>query len=225
MVSCHVVAESTDESSTLSQELGYFYGYSFGNMLKDSKSGDVDLDSLMRGLRDSLNQVQPALSQGQRDAIFAEVRKRQAEVEAEHEHAQRQAEAASRVQANANLESGEAWLAENAKRRGVNVTESGLQYEIIEDKEGPAAVGSSVVVVNYRGSLTDGTVFDESSTGPVEFGLNQVIPGWTEGLQLMSAGDKFKIYLHPELAYGAGSVGEIPPNSVLIFDIELLEIK
>ena len=81
------------------------------------------------------------------------------------------------------------------------------------------------VVVSYVGSFTDGNVFDQSGDNPAEFGLQQVIAGWTEGLQLMGVGDKFRFYLHPDLAYGAGSVGRIPPNSLLLFDIDLLEIR
>ena len=100
-----------------------------------------------------------------------------------------------------------------------------MQYEVIEDRAGPTAQPDSTVVVNYRGTFITDEVFDQSGDSPVEFGLQQVISGWAEGLQLMSAGDKFRLYLHPNLAYGAGSVGQIPPNSVLIFDIELLEIR
>jgi FKBP-type peptidyl-prolyl cis-trans isomerase len=216
---------STDQDSSLSHDLGYFYGYSFGNMLKDGKSSDADLESLMRGLKDSLNQVPPALSVEQREMIFAVVRKRQAEVQEEREKAQAAEQEAQQSQGEANLKNGEAFLLENEKREGILVTASGLQYEVLEDKEGPKAQASSTVLVNYRGTFLDGEVFDESRDSPVEFGLQQVIGGWTEGLQLMSAGDKFRLYLHPDLAYGAGSVGPIPPNSVLIFDIELLEIK
>ncbi|MBT4161895.1 MAG: FKBP-type peptidyl-prolyl cis-trans isomerase [Gammaproteobacteria bacterium] len=216
---------STDQDSSLSHDLGYFYDYSFGNMLKDGKSSDADLESLMRGLKDSLNQVPPALSVEQREMIFAVVRKRQAEVQEEREKAQAAEQEAQQSQGEANLKNGEAFLLENEKREGILVTASGLQYEVLEDKEGPKAQASSTVLVNYRGTFLDGEVFDESRDSPVEFGLQQVIGGWTEGLQLMSAGDKFRLYLHPDLAYGAGSVGPIPPNSVLIFDIELLEIK
>ena len=124
-----------------------------------------------------------------------------------------------------NLKKGEAFLAENANKPGIKVTASGLQYEIINDIDGDTAGEKSVVVVNYKGTFTNGTIFDQSQGSPVEFGLGQVIKGWTEGLQLMSPGDTYKLYLHPDLAYGAGSVGQIPPNSVLIFEIELLQIK
>ena len=84
---------------------------------------------------------------------------------------------------------------------------------------------TSRVAVRYTGTFIDGNVFDQSGDEPVEFGLQQVVAGWTEGLQLMGIGDKFRFYLHPDLAYGVGSVGSIPPNSLLVFDVELLEIS
>lgn len=209
----------------LQSNLGYFYGYSFGNMLKDGNSADADIERLIQGLRDSLANVPPALTDPQREAVYVEVRRRQALAQSEREKAQAERTAAAEVSAAANLEAGVAFLVQNAKRPEVNVTPSGLQYEVIEDKEGPTAPADSTVVVNYKGTFTGGEIFDQSQGNPVEFGLQQVISGWTEGLQLMSAGDKFRLFLHPNLAYGAGSVGQIPPNSVLIFDIELLEIK
>ena len=219
-----VVAEET-ETSNMPADLGYFYGYSFGNMLKDGRSEDVDLEYLMQGLIDSLGGQPPALDAQRREAIFAEVRRRQAEAHAEREQAAAAQAEAEQQQVAANLKIAEAFLAENAKRDGVMTTASGLQYEVLNEVEGPAATASSRVVVRYKGSFTDGRIFDESGDQTVEFGLGQVISGWTEGLQLMSAGDIFKLYLHPDLGYGAGGVGQIPGNSVLVFEIELVEIK
>jgi len=117
------------------------------------------------------------------------------------------------------------FLQANGQREGVQVTGSGLQYEVFTESVGANAELSNRVVVNYLGSFVDGEVFDQSGDQPAEFGLQQVIAGWTEALQLMRVGDKYKLYLHPDLAYGAGSVGRIPPNSLLIFEIEMLEIK
>lgn len=127
-----------------------------------------------------------------------------------------------------NFQQGQAFLLENAKKEGVITTESGLQYEILhkgENTETPTA--KSKVKVHYHGTLIDGTVFDSSVDRgtPISFGLNQVIKGWQEGLQYMSEGDKFRLYIPSTLGYGKGGSGPIPPSAVLIFDVELLEIQ
>lgn len=124
-------------------------------------------------------------------------------------------------------EQGEQFLAENALRDGVTVTESGLQYEVIKMGKGPKPAADSKVKVHYHGTLIDGTVFDSSVDRgePITFGLNQVIKGWTEGVQLMPVGSKFRFYIPQELGYGAQSAGKIPPYSTLIFDVELLGIE
>jgi FKBP-type peptidyl-prolyl cis-trans isomerase FkpA len=131
-------------------------------------------------------------------------------------------------EAEVNLEDGVRFLEENAQKNGIVTTESGLQYEVLKDSEGQKPAADSTVQVNYEGSLTDGKVFDSSYERgePVEFPLNQVIPGWTEGIQLMSTGSRYKFYIPPELGYGDQAVGNglIPANSVLIFDVELLDI-
>ncbi len=123
---------------------------------------------------------------------------------------------------------GENFLAANAKRPEVKTTESGLQYEVITEGKGPKPSETDVVKVHYKGTLIDGTVFDSSYDRgePAEFPLNGVIKGWTEGLQLMSVGSKYKLYIPYQLGYGErGAGGTIQPYSALIFDVELLEIK
>ena len=112
------------------------------------------------------------------------------------------------------------YLVNNARRPEIRTTGSGLQYEIIEDQPGESPSASDEVSVFYKGTLIDGTVFDQTNETPVSFGLRQVIPGWTEGLQLMSPGDKYRFYIHPDLAYGAGGYGNVPPNALLIFDAD-----
>lgn len=130
--------------------------------------------------------------------------------------------------ATQNIEQGEVFLANNAKRDGVTTTASGLQYEVLNSGSGtkhPTEI--STVNVHYHGTLTDGTVFDSSVERgePISFPLNRVIKGWTEGVQLMKTGDKFRFFIPADLGYGSRSAGKIPPGSVLIFDVELLAIE
>ena len=123
---------------------------------------------------------------------------------------------------------GEAFLAENAKRQGVKTTASGLQYEVLEATLGQKPKATDTVKVHYEGTLIDGTVFDSSYRRgePISFALNQVIKGWTEGLQLMSVGSKYKLFIPYQLAYGEqGAGGSIPPYAALIFTVELLGIN
>jgi FKBP-type peptidyl-prolyl cis-trans isomerase len=129
-----------------------------------------------------------------------------------------------------NQKTGEAFLAENAKKPGVKTTTSGLQYQVMA--EGPAGgkqpTDANIVRVHYKGTLIDGTEFDSSYARgePAEFPLGQVIAGWTEGVQLMSVGDKFRFFVPSQLAYGQnGAGGTIGPNETLIFEVELIEVK
>ena len=152
------------------------------------------------------------------DATFG--RLKQAQIEAEQEKAQLQGQQAK--------EEGEAFLAANALRKEVKTTASGLQYEVLEEGNGPKPTAASTVKVHYEGTLIDGTVFDSSYQRgePIEFPLSGVIKGWTEGLQLMPVGSKYKLYIPYELAYGERGAGaSIPPYAALIFTVELLEIK
>jgi FKBP-type peptidyl-prolyl cis-trans isomerase len=126
-----------------------------------------------------------------------------------------------------NIDSGMAFLATNKAKAGVNTTESGLQYEVVTEGAGIKPVATDSVTCHYRGTLLNGTEFDNSySRGePITFPLNRVIPGWTEGLQLMKVGSKYKFYVPYTLAYGAFDNGPIPGGSMLIFDVELLDVK
>ncbi|MGJ8581021.1 MAG: FKBP-type peptidyl-prolyl cis-trans isomerase [Psychromonas sp.] len=127
-----------------------------------------------------------------------------------------------------NIKKGQGFLAENATKEGVVSTDSGLQYLVLEKGEGTEhPTATSKVKVHYHGTLIDGTVFDSSVDRgePISFGLNQVIPGWTEGVQLMVEGDKFRFFIPSRLAYGNRSAGKIPAGSLLIFDVELLNIN
>ena len=134
----------------------------------------------------------------------------------------------ARLRYGENKAAGEKWLEENKLRDGVKVTESGLQYEVLKAGKGAKPTAESTVKVHYEGTLIDGTVFDSSYQRgePIEFPLNGVIKGWTEGLQLMPVGSKYKLYIPSELGYGERGAGQsIPPYSTLIFTVELLEIK
>lgn len=136
-------------------------------------------------------------------------------------------EAAGEREGQLNLESGNAFLEENKSREGVNTTASGLQYEVITEGTGPKPSADDRVRVHYHGTLIDGTVFDSSVDRgePAVFGVGQVIPGWTEALQLMPVGSKWKIYIPSDLGYGERGAGaDIGPNTALIFEVELLEI-
>ena len=125
------------------------------------------------------------------------------------------------------IESGMAFLAKNKTRTEVKTTASGIQYEVITEGTGARPLAVDSVTVNYKGTLIDGTEFDNSYTRgePITFPLNRVIPGWTEGLQLMSVGSKYKLYIPYTLAYGSNDQGPIPGGSALIFEVELLDIK
>ncbi len=136
-------------------------------------------------------------------------------------------EGAGERQSQKNLEEGNAFLEKNKAREGVTTTESGLQYEILTAGTGPMPTAEDQVRVNYHGTLIDGKVFDSSVDRgePVVFGVSQVIPGWTEALQLMPVGSKWKIYIPAAIGYGErGAGGDIGPNAALIFEVELLEI-
>ena len=129
--------------------------------------------------------------------------------------------------AESNKKAGAEFLAENAKKEGVKVTASGLQYRVITEGSGDKPVASSKVKVHYTGKLLDGTVFDSSVQRgePIDFALNQVIPGWTEGVQLMTPGSKYEFHIPSDLAYGDRGAGNaIPPGAALIFEVELLAV-
>ena len=204
------------ELDTDEKKLGYIIGMDIGKSLREQGTA-VDLDSLISAIRTTYKGEEPAMTAEQAGAVRQEyIEKRQAEQRAE----------AAAVGAT-NLEAGNKFLAENAKKEGVQTTASGLQYKVETMGTGPKPVATDTVKVHYRGTLLDGTEFDSSyaRNEPISFGLNRVISGWTEGVQLMPVGSKFTFYIAPDLAYGEGGGGPIPPNSTLIFEVELLDIE
>lgn len=192
-------------------KISYAIGLSMGQNLMGSGVTSLEYADLAAGIKDVLekNQLQISYQEAQQvlGKFFSELEEKIAG----------EAKAA-----------GEAFLAENAKREGVKVTESGLQYEVLEATIGQKPKATDKVRVHYEGTLIDGTVFDSSYKRgeSITFGLNQVIKGWTEGLQLMSIGSKYKLYLPYQLAYGERGAGaNIPPYAALIFTVELLGIE
>ena len=201
---------------TSEDRLSYGIAYGLGQrMLADGVP--LQAESFSMGLSDALKGDEPRLTE---EEIAAEMQAYQDKAAAEQQ-------AAAAVAGEANLAASAAFLTANAAREGVMVTDTGLQYEIVEAGEGAKPGAEDMVEVHYRGTLADGTEFD-SSYGrgePVTFGVNQVIPGWTEALQMMPVGSKWKLAIPSDLAYGAGGAGQvIGPNQALVFEVELLSI-
>ncbi len=122
-----------------------------------------------------------------------------------------------------NLKAADNFLASNGKKPGVKTTASGLQYKVLKQGKGSIPTASNSVSVNYKGYFVSGKVFDQSQA-PISFGVSEVVPGWTEALQFMPVGSKYRLWLHPKIGYGGRETGPIPPNSLLVFDVELLGI-
>jgi len=200
--------------NTFADSASYAVGMDIGAAIVDIRDS-IDLDLVQRGLKDVAEGKLAALSEPEAGAVLQTFA-------AQMRQAQQQRMAS---QVDDNLSTGRTYREQNGAREGVVTTASGLQYEVLQRGEGPSPGPTDLVRVHYRGTLIDGTEFDTSYDGdPAEFRLNQVISGWTEALQLMNAGSKYRIVLPPELAYGA-SGGPGGPNSTLIFDVELLSFQ
>lgn len=212
-----LAAAETGEKALHANATGYSVGYQIGQDFKE-KGLPIDPDAVARGVRDALEGKESALSQRERGAVLEQIQRkmqatRQARVEAE---------------AQKNLEDGMLWLAENAAKEGVVARDDGLEYKILKEGTGMSPGPNDTVTVNYTGRLIDGTVFDSSSQRgkPSTFQVDGVIKGWSEALQLMKEGAKWQLFIPPDLAYGTSRPGPlVPPNSVLIFDVELLKVE
>ena len=192
-------------------KISYAIGLSMGQNLMGSGVTSLEYADLAAGIKDVLEKNQPQISYQEAQQVLGKFF----------------SELEQKIAGEAKA-AGEAFLAENAKRESVKVTESGLQYEVLEATIGQKPKATDKVRVHYEGTLIDGTVFDSSYKRgeSITFGLNQVIKGWTEGLQLMSIGSKYKLYLPYQLAYGERGAGaNIPPYAALIFTVELLGIE
>lgn len=206
-----------NENSTEIQKVSYILGAEQGGVLKkelemmaESMHEQLDKDVFIKALSDAYNGKENAFTDEQAQEIIQKFQERKVK-EMQEKHANNKIE-------------GEKFLAENAKKEGVKTTASGLQYKVISEGTGKTPKATDTVVVHYEGKLIDGKVFDSSYERgmPVEFPLNGVIKGWTEGLQLMKQGAKYEFFIPAELAYGEQGSQNIEPNSVLIFTVELL---
>jgi len=208
-------ADSPFKTST--EKLSYSMGLDLGNYLKGME-GELDLDTLKMGIDDGFSGAEPKMSQEDLAAVQEEFA---AKMKAKQEE-----QLASMLEKNSAV--GQSFLDENKKKEGVKITESGLQYEVITAADGPKPTAEDTVKVDYVGTLVDGTEFDSSIKRgePAVFGVGQVIPGWSEALQLMAVGSKYRVVIPSDLAYGeTGAPPVIEPNSVLVFEIDLLGIE
>ena len=205
------VGTAEAEPATL-EEISYFFGFSFGNMLQQGGTREVDYAALQRGMEESLAGQVPGLTEERQRQIIAAIQNQQQE---------KQRNPAARMQAEARQH-----MIRNARQPGVQVTTSGLHYEVMRAGTGPSPEPADSVLVHYEGKLASGEVFDSSIARgePAQFRLGQVITGWAEGLQLMKQGGKTRFTIPPDLGYGPGGTSNIPPHAVLIFEVELLEV-
>ena len=206
------------ELKTTKDKVSYGIGLNIGRQFK-SQGMQLDPKKVAAGIAAILNGEEPAISDADLKKAFTAF---QEEMQAE-----------KAKEAKANLAAAEKFLAENGKKEGVKTTKSGLQYKVLKQGSGKQPKATDTVVAHYKGTLLNGEMFDGTFDGkapedgdePIPFGLNRVISGWTEGVQLMKVGGHFRFYIPPKMAYGESGRPSIPPNSLLIFDIILQDVK
>lgn len=215
LLAAPVMADTTPK--TEEDRLSYSLGLIMGQRLQQDFD-QLNVDVLAQAIKDTY-------AKGELKMTEAEVRETMQAFQQKKMLEQQEAQAKA---AEANLKAGQAFMAENGKKKGVVTTESGLQYQVLTAGNGAKPALTDQVKVHYEGKLLNGEVFDSSYQRgePVTFGLSQVIAGWQEGLQLMSVGSKWKIFIPSDLAYGPGGTGgPIGPNETLVFEVELLDIN
>ena len=202
-----------DALQSVEQKVSYGIGYNFGADVARQVGLKVDQEAIRAGLTDGLTGAKTRLTEAEIQAAFAVMKEKVA------------AELAKA--GAANLVAAQAFMDKNRTRAGVKTALSGLQYEVLKSGEGKKPKSTDTVEVHYHGTLVDGLIFDSSVERgqTIQFQVTGVIPGWVEALQLMSVGDKWKLYIPPALGYGPRGSGKIPPNSALIFEVELISIK
>ncbi|TRY32020.1 FKBP-type peptidyl-prolyl cis-trans isomerase [Aliiglaciecola sp. M165] len=203
----------TDKFNSVELQASYGIGFQMGEQLASNPFDGLDIEAVKEGLADSFAKQASKVDNQTLGAAFNEIHQRMQEAKAE--------------QHQGAIAEGTEFLATNAKREEVTVTPSGLQYEVLSAGEGDKPVATSTVRTHYHGTLIDGSVFDSSYDRgqPAEFPVNGVIKGWTEALQMMPVGSKWRLYVPHDLAYGEqGAGGAIGPFSTLVFDVELLDI-
>jgi len=206
-----------DQKGTRKFKESYSLGYEFGTNLKSrGVDTDVDTDVLLSAARDALEGKEPALSSGEIRDTLSRIKKRMMIVQ----------DRRWRESAAKNLEQSKAFMEANKSKEGVKTLKSGLQYKVITEGKGKSPTPSDVVKVSYRGRLTDGTEFDGSHgpDGPLISRADGIMQGWTEALQLMKTGSKWQIFVPPWLGFGEKRFRGVPPNSVLIYEVELLSV-
>ncbi len=203
----------SNKYESLEQKAAYGIGMNMGGQLIGQSFDGLEIDLVAQGLKDAFLKSEPAVTQS--------------DIQSGFEHVTQLMKDKQQQQSKGKVEAGKQYLADNEKKAGVTVTNSGLQYEVINEGSGDIPKLTSKVKTHYHGTLIDGTVFDSSYDRgqPAEFPVNGVIAGWTEALQLMPVGSKWKLTIPYELAYGEnGAGGSIGPCETLVFDIELIEI-
>jgi FKBP-type peptidyl-prolyl cis-trans isomerase FklB len=205
--------KSADKFASVEQRASYGVGYNLGQNLARQKGVSFDKAALEAGMDDGMKGAKMRVAEKDLEAAFNVMQQR--------------SQAALEAVAKENLTAATTFLDKNKTKSGVKTTASGLQYEVIKSGKGKKPKATDRVEVHYHGTLLDGTVFDSSVQRgePATFTVSGLIPGWTEALQLMSVGDKWKLYVPPSLAYGPRPSPKIPPNSTLVFEIELLAVK
>ena len=191
-------------------KISYALGLGIGQQLKSMNIEDFSIEDFSKSISDVMSGKEPAISSREAQAML-------------NEYFQKK----EKEQAQSAIAEGKVYLEQNAKREGVTQTKSGLQYEVLTEGTGKSPKATDTVRCHYEGRLLDGTAFDSSYKRgePADFGLNQVIPGWTEGVQLMKEGAKFRFHIPYLLAYGERGAGaQIPPYSTLVFDVELIKV-